>query len=377
MLTGRRILNLSALLILAFFCFGLVRLFALRFSAGDIFPPYSSLRADPLGVEIFYESLRALPDYEVTRHERDFDRLPSGARVTLFILGAKQMLPSTKEQSALDHFVQKGGRLVLTFFPSFENPTPTTTPTRAAELTPKIIALKNLADHWQVKIEMDRNVDEDEPAGAKSALPPEAELSWHSGIFFTPTNGEWHTIYARGKHPVIIERALGAGSIVFAGDSYFVSNEALLVERHPALLAWLVGPNRRIIFDESHLNIRKSPGVVSLLRKYRLGGFVLALLFLLSLWLWKNAAASLSSRQPNERTNIIVSGRDSFSGFVSLLRRGIAPAQLIEICVGEWRKSQPLAAVLPATESENNPILAYNRLSELIGSKKWKKPTSN
>ena len=43
------------------FAFGLVHLFRLRFAAGDVYPEYSSLRADPLGAMAFCESLERMP----------------------------------------------------------------------------------------------------------------------------------------------------------------------------------------------------------------------------------------------------------------------------------------------------------------------------
>ena len=39
------------------FVLGVIYLFLLRFEAGDVYPPYSSLRADPLGTMAWYESL--------------------------------------------------------------------------------------------------------------------------------------------------------------------------------------------------------------------------------------------------------------------------------------------------------------------------------
>ena len=39
---------------------GVIRLFQLRFEAGDVYPPYSSYRADPLGTRALYQSLENL-----------------------------------------------------------------------------------------------------------------------------------------------------------------------------------------------------------------------------------------------------------------------------------------------------------------------------
>jgi hypothetical protein len=50
---------LLALLLIAFLS-GVGHLFVLRFQTGDVYPAYSSLRSDPLGARVFYESLENL-----------------------------------------------------------------------------------------------------------------------------------------------------------------------------------------------------------------------------------------------------------------------------------------------------------------------------
>jgi hypothetical protein len=387
MLSGRRFFQLAAVLFLAVFCFGLVRLLQLRFSVGDIFPPYSSLRADPLGAKVFYESLRALPAYTTGRNERKLDHLGRGEGVVLFLLGVKGVNFSEKEREALDHFLQTGGRLVLTFFPTREAPprktaetaTPTPKPSATPEPTPKHASLKDILLQWEVETGTSRN-DEKDSAVSQSTLPLEKVLSWHSGIFFRPKSDAWHTIYQSDRGPVVLERSLGAGSIVLASDSYFVSNEALLVERAPALLAWLVGSARHIIFDESHLNIRERPGVATLLRRHGLGGFVAGFLILVMLWLWRNTTFTLAPRASARRSDEIVSGRDSFTGFVHLLRRGPAPKELLSVCLDEWAKSSrsskgncaPDLGALSAAIEKDHPVTAYNKITELLRPKKWK-----
>ena len=70
------------------FAVGLFQLLKLRFEAGDVYPPYSSLRADPLGTMAFYEALERIPEMAV---ERDFsanNRLPGGKNTTYLHLGA-------------------------------------------------------------------------------------------------------------------------------------------------------------------------------------------------------------------------------------------------------------------------------------------------
>jgi hypothetical protein len=386
MLSGRRFFQFAAVLLLAGFCFGLVSLLRLRFAVGDVFPPYSSLRADPLGAKVFYESLRTLPAYDAGRNERKLDRLGSGEGAVLFLLGMKSVDFSEKERDGLNHFLQTGGRIVLTFFANYEAPsrhtaattTPSPSPSATPEPTSKRVSSKEMLLQWEVETGTDRKI-EDDVATRQSSLPLEEKLSWHSGIFFRPKSAAWRTIYQCERGPVILERSFGAGSIVLASDSYFVSNEALLVDRAPAVLAWLVGGARHIIFDESHLNIREHLGVASLLRRHGLGGLVAGFVLLLMLWLWRNTTFTLAPTASAGHADEIVSGRDSFTGFVHLLRRGPPPSELLRVCFGEWTKSarsssgnraRDIDAVAAAIE--DNPVTSYNKITELLRPKKWK-----
>src|SRR5215471_4979636 len=102
------------------FLAGVLELFKLRFEAGDVYPAYSSLRADPLGTMAFYEALERMPEMTV---ERDFsanNRLPGGKNTTYLHLGARTRewkWIDDEEFRTIEDFVTAGGRLVVTFFP--------------------------------------------------------------------------------------------------------------------------------------------------------------------------------------------------------------------------------------------------------------------
>src|SRR5436309_2954544 len=83
------------------------------------------------------------------------------------------------------------------------------------------------------------------------------EIPWHSALHFKDSNATWKTVYEAAGFPVVIERTMGEGTIVLAADSYLLSNEAMRRDRHPEFLAWLVGANRRIVFDETHFGVKE------------------------------------------------------------------------------------------------------------------------
>src|SRR5262245_7893370 len=104
------------------FGYGLLRLFQLRFEAGDNYPEYSSLRTDPLGCKALYESLDRL--VETRRHFRSLARLEQGPPTTLLFLGTQpeRLRFSAADFQHLESFMRHGGRLVIALFPAYQAP---------------------------------------------------------------------------------------------------------------------------------------------------------------------------------------------------------------------------------------------------------------
>lgn len=398
----------------AIFVFGIVQLFELRFETGDVYPPYSSLRADPLGTMAFYESLGQMPGISVRRDFSASNRLPEEPHTAYLHIGGEndewEFVPDDLVREIKD-FVTGGGRLVITFLPETRAPynysygntnsvVATGGKSKGTNAPPKVAKKKksaneetmwrSLEDEWGFhpgfeKLEPDGDIYLPTSVELKSdlALPP--SLNWHSGMIFTNCDAAWRTIYARGTNAVVIERKFGAGSVMLASDSYFISNEAMLKDRHADLLAWLVGPNNRVVFDEAHLGTVESPGIAALMRKYRLHGLMAGLLLLAGLFIWKNST-SLAPPHADERREDFIAGKDATSGFVNLLRRNIPSREVFAACFAEWKKSVgPSGAVsrarldqaetmfhleqsLPA--KDRNPVATYKQISETLGKRK-------
>jgi hypothetical protein len=102
------------------FGFGLFKLFKLRFDVGDVYPPYSSLRSDPLGTMALYESLEKMPGLLVERDFSSANRLPEDKDTTYLHLAAEPddwlWLPDELVEE-IEQFVHRGGRLAIAFFP--------------------------------------------------------------------------------------------------------------------------------------------------------------------------------------------------------------------------------------------------------------------
>jgi len=390
------------------FVIGLVQLFLLRFEAGDVYPPYSSLRADPLGTMALCESLERLPEVTVRRDYSDANKLPETPDTTYLHLGAAEYewyeLP-VDLFNEIESFVTRGGRLAVTMAPvtgpryfsfttttTVTNTAGTNTPARKKTKVRKILEedgppIRNvsLEERWGLEFAHERLSQGDDevyqPVVVTNAseLPLPATLDWHSGLVFTNLDSKWRVIYARGTNPVVVERRFGRGSVVIATDSYFVSNEAMWRARHPELLAWFIGPAKRAVFDEAHLGVVEASGVAVLMRKYRLYGVVGALLLLAGLFIWKNSL-SLVPPPAEEMKKDFVVGKDAAGGFVNLLRRNIPPAKILDVCFEEWTKSLTQAgshtiagvdrasAVMEATGSNTSrdPVQVYQKIANAL-----------
>lgn len=371
----------------ALFTAALWRLFDLRFSAGDVYPPASSFRADPLGAKAYFDGLRLLPDREVRRSLEAVRRLGSGADTTLFLLGCAPFdrpWSSAQGLQELSDFLVQGGRLVVTHAPVETEP-------MAAGFGPgPADAPASLGRHWDFAYHYaPRGEDADGvvPAVAArrtehaSVLLPEM-LPLRTATVFTNQSKDWLVLYTRDGAPTVMQRDFGKGTLILLCDAWLHSNEALRAERMTPFLAWLVGPSRRVVFDETHLGTELQAGIMTLARRYRLHGLGAGLLIFLALFIWRQAT-SLVPRVPlPEDSGEIVTAHDSASGFVNLLRRAVKRGDLVPLCFEEWRtalgRTRPDLAAKAADMQdvvnlenarparERTPVETYRKLAGIL-----------
>ncbi len=385
---------------------GMAALFQLRFERGDVYPPYSSLRADPLGAMAFYESLEKIPGISVKRDFSASDRLPEVKRTVYLELASRPWdweWISKESLHSIRGFLADGNRLIITFFPqtdsfdSREGPGQTNSP---AEDENRRMARRRrseggeaawvpLSEEWGFHMGFEALSRSGRsyapvPVVNKTALRLPKALQWHSGLVFKNLEAPWRVIYGRGTNAVVVERHFGKGSVVLASDSYFTSNEAMEADRHADLLAWLIGGKESVVFDEAHFGIMDTSGVATLMRSYHLEALGAGLLLLAGLFIWKNSAALVPPRA-DELPAAALRGKDSASGFVNLLRRSIAPRDLLAVCFAEWKKSAPRVggvstariqdaeAVFASENSAENkrqdPVAAYNRICAAVATR--------
>jgi len=391
LLKNSTIRNAILILLLSLLLIGVIHLFMLRFQAGDIYPAYSSLRSDPLGTRVFYDSLDNFDEFRLQRNYHLLDSLKIDSKATFFYLGAEipagDFIPE-RTRKALDRLTQSGGRLVIAYLPVHQKSAKTSCSGERSDCTKKPaaqtederqgqrqeqipdsapvpppnfddpedtsfkqeVAQKNFVSikkHWGFEFAYNDNLlvqdsDEQYPSLEANSLRPglPAVISWHTNLYFELFDDSWQTLYAVDDNPVIIERPMGQGSIVLCADSFFISNEAQRSERHPQLLVYLLGGHRDVIFDESHFGIYKQPGVAGLLRHYRFHWFFGALALVALLFVWKNTVYFVPPR-PEDITGgaAVVSEKDYSQGLIALLRRNIRRRNILQICGQEWERT--------------------------------------
>jgi hypothetical protein len=367
---------LAALALAALLSLALMRLFELRYARGDVYPPHSTLRADPLGAKAIFDALSGMPGFEARRNYRPLVRLKPSQPVTLVYAGVPyEARWSEDELPEFESLVNKGARAVFAFSREFKTtdtqrlasgtpgprprqrqrgPSAQTPPpgTPIPGVTPKAvpepddweegIPFRDAAARWGFAFD----IAQDEEIEALSANAERADdagdleptVPWHSALYFKGLGRDWRVLYRCNGVPVIAERAYGEGSIVIASDSFFITNEGLRNARAPKLLARLIGPPRTVIFDEEHLGVTESMNVAGLARKYDLEGALLAVLFVVALFIWKNAVPFLPPHADRQTTD--VAGAAASEGFVNLLRRSVPSGQILAACVNEWRRAR-------------------------------------
>ena len=386
---------------------GILQLCVLRFRVGDVYPPLSSLRGDPVGAKAFHDALKDLDGVKVERNYRPLAKLGTGtvpARFTLFRLGSR--LDDSIEMADWQDLLRiatEGNRVVLAFAPTMgiserakpkttpvatpkpamaKSPTPAPTPKakrrRARKADPEEdrrriewITFEKALGRIGIKVQWEPRWEQIEVNARAESPATERALKWHGIAWLETASPRAKVLYRRAKKPVAIECSLGRGSLVLATDSFFITNEALRDERASIWLTALIGGNRKVVFEESHHGVAENSGVATLMRSYRLEGVFGVLALLAALYVWKNASPLLP-RIRGAAPDGVFAGRDAQEGFVNLLRRAIPRSQLIAACVEEWNRAfaHQAGRFEPPAAGNEDPVRQYAAIAETLSRKR-------
>lgn len=381
------------LAVVLLFAGGLFGLLTLRFETGDVYPPYSSLRSDPLGTRALYDSLERMSGLTVARHYTRPEKLSPEA-TTLILAGLDQhaFAGPAREMDALHRFVINGGRAVMMLKaikpkhgtdkrepcdPCDEDdrtPIPEDDKEALTE-QPRMISLRS---KWGFELETPPLAPGSRVARRDPASSPElpAALVWHSGMVLVPDHPDWRVLYRIDGRPVIMERRFGRGSIFLGTDSYLISNEALRNDRQPALLSRLVGTSRTVLFEETHFGIQHRPGISNLIRRYRLHGLIAGLMLLAVLYIWRNGRCFLPAPLETPNQGFRLACQDTDLALVGLIGRHLPDDQLLGTCVAAYeqtliRPGADMTAKLTrikklAAEPKRDPVQTYQSICRLL-----------
>lgn len=288
-----------ALLLASGFVYGALRLFGIQFAVGEVYPEYSSLRSDPLGSKLLFDSLSSLPGIRAERNYLPPEYLPDHG-AAIFFLGSRLGSPAGNLKE-LERAAARGNRIVV-----------------ALHLTvaPAAGDVKALQDTWHVKL------DEDPAKGRVHR-------------FFFGDAAEWKVLDRAGPKVLAIERAFGKGTVVLLAESGNFSNDSTIAGDRLREVSAAIGPNTTIVFDEQHLGIAEGGSIVDLARRFRLTGLMIGLALVAALFLWKNA----SGFPPPAKADLAdgrLTGRTAEAGLLTLLRRHVPPRDLAGACWQEW-----------------------------------------
>lgn len=311
----------------------LLHLFGSRFEAGQPFPAYSSLRRDPAGTSVLFESFRSL----VPATQRNFAPLSAAGiqrGATLLLLGVQPSAMAGRGPLSfqiVEQLALRGVRVVV-------------------------------ALHHEAKLSDPANL-----------------LALHSWDIETSSSGSlkgrdqrWRSLDSRAGIAIALIRQAGNGSIVLQASSFPYSNRALAERPGTADLLTAIGQPSVLIFDENHLGIAESGSVMTLIYRYGLHGPLLGILVCVGLMLWRQSVSF--PPPPNEPASSSLAGRTSQSALVSLLARNVASGDLAGLCWREWLKGnhRPLSADRRAAAEAvvaahgDDPVRALRRIHEVL-----------
>lgn len=378
------LIGLLGVLMLAASGVVIYHILTLRFRNSDVYPVYSTLRSDPLGCKVFYESLKH-SGLEVSRGYEPIRKLNPPANATIMVIGASSYHPAFSGRTRvsdvyeIDRWVANGGRLVVTYMPrqwlemSREEDEKEETESGKKEEEQKASgedndgneieeddpAFTNISkeitwlgiDFVNVTNKIETNAVLNEAYQGCTNLP--STISCHTHLCFTNLSEEWSVVYRRDQMPVVIERKRGKGSIVLSCVSYILSNEGLKKERHPTLLSWFLKKRGPVIFDEMHHGLYRQRGFMNLVRERGLLWAVFATALVAVFFIWRSGVRLVPSVNTVEvESDNLAEGKGSFEGLANLMRRNISRRDLVKMCVKEWSKGARTAGVFPVGTEE-------------------------
>lgn len=333
-------------------------------SFGSPFTKYSSLSYDETGTSILFEMLKRL-NFKVSRLTEETIPQDINPKETIILCLSPSRGFSGESKESYIGFIKNGGKVLLTS--SHTNALSKFYDTYIEPLT--VLAVN----------EKDNIIQSEAIHGSHFPFlwdnPKLENKNW--------INCKWPkalTVYSNGYRDVMVFLEHGQGNIIISSEQHFISNETLINHPPLILLKWLLGTRKRVLVDEYHHWLRDRKGLSFLISKYHLHLLIGYLILLTLLYLWHII--------PDFRTPIPlyagenISDQPTLNGYASLLKKGTAKGELLDICLEEWLKAGKgrvarevdkgtIERIIERKESSANDIESeivktYNEISEII-----------
>ena len=323
----RRVLTICAVLAFAAVALLAWRGLSVQFGSGSMYPAFSSLRADAEGLKALHDVAESF-GLRVSRNYLPLSEVKPNDTTFMLIGLSPGTLVGMANPSAHDAAtLAKAGNVVV------------------LGATGRCAFAR--IERWQVTLEC---VD---------------------GRQFFKASSDWKVLQktASGRAQ-IVERSFGSGAVVLVSDSRLLNNAALALRHGSPAIATILEKRPAIVFDEEHLGVEDNGSVGVLIRRYRLHGLVAAILAVFAAFVWMSTSSFLPrvEIEPTELT-----GREAGAGLANLLRRTIAPADIVKASIEEWaraaRDENRVRRLQEAAARHRSPADAYNAASLALRSK--------
>jgi hypothetical protein len=343
----------------------------------------SSLREDPYGASLLFDSYRHA-GYQVKRgQDKDSLAEQDAPRTTAFFIGGYSstdwaMNGGTPQVQAkfpgrLEDFLARGGRVVLVE-PRWE--------------------LKSQSQGWEVGNNWNRSAQEHTPSWVSPnlrAMPADSELMYlEPDAPWLQTDEQWTPLFIGGAagdaagdasaRVYMAMRQAGNGQLIAASQESFLLNEAIKTHPNPVVLDFLAGGRPVIWVDETLHGMRQDEGVLWLVQRYHLQTALLLFWATLLALLWSMSGDLV--RRPVHHPYAQIVRRGEVAGLAArrLLQRSIAKERVVAECWEQFRRCWPQDAQAISADPQwgarlsaalaQTPLEGYKELSHLIAERR-------
>jgi len=334
----------------------------------------SSLREDPYGASLLFDSYRHA-GYQVTRGQ-DEDSLSDqdAAKTTAFFIGGNSpydwtinggnLQSGAKFRKRLENFLAHGGRAVL-LAPAWK--------------------LESKSQGWELENQWEQNPHKSEPAWLSpdfSTMPSDLEKMYLGADGpWLRTDSHWTAMYTKETdttaHVYMAMRQAGNGELIAASQQSFLLNETIKTHPNPVLLDLLAAGRPVIWVDETLHGLQQDEGVLWLVQRYRLQVALLLFWATLLALLWSMTGDLVRHASNDTDAQIIRLGEIAGVAGQRLLQRSIPKERVVAECWEHFRRCKPQDAKAISTDplwgarlrtalAAQSPLEGYKELSQLV-----------